>query len=129
MPLSKIHVPARISEGLRRALAEQLHASLVETCEVHEDDDFSLITAYSDGEMILHPSFMGDRDVHSTIIVEITLLAGRTETQKEALYQNFRVGLANLGLSPENAIIYLLENGPVDWSFSTIGSIKTARAG
>ena len=75
--------------------------------------------------MIFHPTFLGDRDPAATIVVEIVLLAGRTDAQKEKLYKSFRQGLRELGLKPNNSIMYLVENSPTDWTFSDAGSVKS----
>ncbi|MEM8798021.1 MAG: tautomerase family protein, partial [Pseudomonadota bacterium] len=69
--------------------------------------------------------FFGVRDPAATIIIETALLAGRTDDQKERLYRDVRRRLGAIGFDPENAIIYLLENQPIDWSFSSRGSVKT----
>lgn len=75
--------------------------------------------------MILHPTYLGDRDVAATIIIDVTLLAGRSDDQKEALFADVRTRLEAIGFPPQNSIIYLTENGPIDWSFSPNGSVKT----
>ncbi|MEX0365478.1 MAG: tautomerase family protein [Ruegeria sp.] len=58
-------------------------------------------------------------------MIEIALLGGRTDAQKEALYGDIRQRLATIGFPPENAIIYLIENSAIDWSFGLQGSVKT----
>lgn len=85
MPFNKIHVPRSLPVETCRAINDILHASLVETCSVNSDDFFCLISRYSADDMILHPTLLGDRDPSSTIIIEIALLAGRSDDQKEAL--------------------------------------------
>lgn len=74
--------------------------------------------------MILHPTYLGERDVAATIIIDITLLAGRSDEQKETLYRDVRQRLKAIGFPPENSIIYLTENNPIDWSFSENGSVQ-----
>jgi hypothetical protein len=76
--------------------------------------------------MILHPTYLGERDQNSTIVIEITLLAGRSDAQKESLYKDVRHRLSEIGFNPANAIIFLTENKPIDWSFSEAGSVKSA---
>jgi hypothetical protein len=76
--------------------------------------------------MICHPTFLGERDPNATIVIEITLLAGRSEDQKEALYKDVRRRLREIGFDPANSIIFLTENRPIDWSFSEAGSVKAA---
>lgn len=128
MPLSKIHVPETVSDEMCRRIGEMLHVSLVEICGVHPDDNFYLISKFSPTEMGLHPTFLGDRNVQATIIIEIVLLAGRSEEQKETLYRDFRERLKDLGFEPRNSIMFLVENSAIDWSFSEVGSVKTALA-
>ncbi len=102
-----------------------LHASLVATCGVNPDDDFCLVLRYAPGDMICHPTFLGQRDPDSTIVIEITLLAGRNDDQKEALYKDIRRRLDGIGFNSSNSIIFLTENKPIDWSFSEAGSVKS----
>ena len=108
-----------------QAINACLHASLVATCGVNPEDDFCLISRYPPGDMICHPTFLGQRDPKSTIVVEITLLASRSDSQKEALYKDVRSRLAEIGFDPANSIIFLTENKPIDWSFSETGSVKS----
>jgi hypothetical protein len=68
---------------------------------------------------------MGQRDPNSTIVIEITLLAGRSDAQKESLYKDVRRRLAEIGFNQANSIIFLTENKPIDWSFSEAGSVKS----
>lgn len=125
MPFNKIHVPQHLPVETCRAINDLLHDSLVETCGSHPDDYFCLIVRYAAEDMILHPSFLGDRDPAETIILEIALLAGRSDAQKEALFKEIRRRLGEIGFDPANSIVFLLENRPIDWSFSAAGSVKT----
>lgn len=75
--------------------------------------------------MMFHPAFLGQRDPKSTIVIEITLLGGRNDAQKEALYKDVRRRLNEIGFDPANSIIFLTENRPIDWSFSAAGSVKS----
>ena len=125
MPFNKLHVPQDLAVETCQAINDQLHESLVETCGVNPDDYFCLVSRYAATDMILHPTFLGSRDPAATIIIEIALLAGRRDDSKEALYRDIRARLQKIGFNPENSIIYLLENNPVDWSFSPAGSVKS----
>ena len=125
MPFNKLHVPRLFTVETCRSINDLLHASLVETCGVNPDDYFYLISRYSADDMILHPTFLGDRDSSSTIIIEMALLAGRSDDQKEALYKDLRHRLRGIGLDPNNSIMFLIENKPIDWSFSSAGSVKS----
>ena len=125
MPFNKIHVPDHLPAKMCHAINDELHASLVETCAVNPDDFFCVIVRYKPGDMIFHPSFLGNRDPENTIVMEITLLRGRDDVQKERLFTDVRSRLQRIGFEPANSIMFLLENGPIDWSFSEAGSVKT----
>ena len=125
MPFNKIHVPKALSSKICCAINDQLHESLVERCGVNPDDYFCLIERYDPEDMIFHPTFLGERDPKATIVIEIALLGGRSERQKEALYQDTRRRLRDIGFDPKNSIMFLIENNAIDWSFSEAGSVKS----
>ena len=125
MPFNKLHVPADLPAKTCHAINDLLHESLVETCGVNPDDFFGLVSRYAPDDMILHPTFLGNRDTSATVVIEIALLGGRSDEQKEALYKDVRNRMEEIGFDPDNSIIFLLENNPVDWSFSAAGSVKT----
>lgn len=125
MPFNKLHVPQHLSAETCHAINDLLHDSLVETCGVNPEDYFCLVSRYSADDMILHPTFLGNRDPASTIVIEIALLAGRSDAQKEALFKDVRRRLRGIDFNPANSIIFLIENKAIDWSFSEAGSVKS----
>lgn len=125
MPFNKLHVPANLPVETCHAINNLLHDCLVETCGVNPDDFFCLVSRYPADDMILHPTFLGKRDPHATVVIEIALLSGRSNVQKEALYRDVRRRLAAIGFPAENSILFLIENQPIDWSFSEAGSVKS----
>ncbi|MBO9427019.1 tautomerase family protein [Labrenzia sp. R4_1] len=124
MPLNKLHVPRNLPVETCCKINDLLHDSLVETCGVNPEDYFCIIARYAPEDMILHPTYLGERDVSATVLMDITLLKGRSEEQKESLHADVRKRLKAMGFPPGNAIIYLTENDPIDWSFSPKGSVK-----
>lgn len=125
MPLTKLHVPHSLASETCRSIGDALHSSLVDTCGVNPDDNFCLVSRYAPDESIIHPTFLGKRDISSTIVVEITLLSGRSDDQKETFYKDFRERLRAIGFEPQNSIVFLTENTAIDWSFSEAGSVKS----
>ena len=125
MPFNKLHVPKDLTIETCHAINDLLHDSLVETCAVNSDDYFCMISRCAPGDMILHPTFLGNRDPEATIVIEIALLRGRSDQQKEALYRDVRRRLLSIGFNPNNSIMFLIENNPIDWSFSEAGSVKS----
>ena len=125
MPFNKLHVPQALSSQVCRAINEELHASLVENCGSNPDDHFCVVVRYRPEDMMLHPTFLGTRDPEATIVIEIALLGGRTDEQKEALFKDVRHRLDKIGFDARNSIMFLIKNNPVDWSFSPQGSVKS----
>ena len=124
MPFNKLHVPQDLPAATCHAINDVLHGSLVATCNVNPNDFFCLVCRYPASDMIFHPTYLGNRDPADTIVIEIALLAGRSDSQKEALFTHFRKGLAHIGFEPANSIMFLVENIPIDWRFSPAGSVK-----
>jgi hypothetical protein len=125
MPFNKLHVPQALAAETCHAINNLLHDSLVETCAVNPQDYFCVVSRYAPDDMIFHPTFLGKRDPAATVVIEIPLLGGRTDAQKEALYKDVRRRLAGIGFNPDNSIMFLIENRPIDWSFSPAGSVKS----
>ncbi len=125
MPFNKLHVPQDLPVSTCHAINNLLHDSLVETCNVNPNDFFCLVSRYPAADMIFHPTFLGDRDPVATIVIEIALLAGRSDAQKEALFTDVRRRLGEIGFEPANSIMFPIENNPIDWSLSQAGSLKS----
>lgn len=128
MPFNKLHVPHDLPVATCQAINNALHDSLVKTCNVNPDDFFCLVSRYPASDMIFHPTYLGKRDPAATIVIEIALLAGRSDQQKEALFTDVRRRLGNLGFEPDNSIMFLIENQAIDWSFSPAGSVQSVLA-
>jgi len=128
MPFAKINLPLEYDAQFGQSIAEELHLSLVKACGVHPDDNFCLISRSKDSERTIHPSFMGRRDPKKTVVIEITLLSGRADDQKEALYFDCRKRLEKLGVNGSDVIVYLVENRAIDWSFGPEGSVQKVRS-
>ena len=124
MPFTKFHVPEGLSPEMCHLINREVHESLVQTCGSHEEDDFALVVRYNPADMMFHPTFLGTRDPDGTIVIEITLLGGRSDEQKEALFGDVRTRLDNIGFTAENSIMFLNENNTIDWSFGPEGSAK-----
>lgn len=125
MPFNKLHVPQDLPVSTCHAINKLLHDSLVETCNVNPNDFFCLVSRYPASDMIFHPTFLGNRDPAATIVIEIALLAGRSDAQKESLFADVRRRLGEIGFEPNNSIMFLIENNAIDWSFSPAGSVKS----
>lgn len=116
MPLAKISVPAHMPAQQVRMLADAVHAGLVTTCQVPPQDRFQLITSFTPDAMILDPIFPDMSRSADASVVEITFLRGRTDAQKRALYSAIVAQASAAGFAPDDIMIALTENSPIDWS-------------
>jgi len=116
MPLSRISIPAALTPQKARALADAVHESLVETCNVPPDDRFQLISAYAPEMMLIDPTFPDVRRTPEASIVEILFLEGRTLDQKRHLFRRIAERAMEAGFAGDDVMITLTENAPADWS-------------
>lgn len=126
MPINRLHVPKDLGAPTCRALNALIHTAFVEACEVNPQDDFTYVARYDAQDMLLHPDFLGPRDPARTILLETTILGGRTAEQKEAFYAALYSGLPGIGLDPRNMIVSITEAGTRDFAFGPEGSVHKA---
>jgi 4-oxalocrotonate tautomerase len=106
----------RRSAEARGRIADALHRALVETISVPKDDRFQVVTAHPPGALLFAPSYL-DIPHEDPILVQVTLSRGRTTEQKQALYRRMAELLKELGVSPNELVVSLVEAGREDWSF------------
>ena len=116
MPLTRISVPQHLATSQVKALAEAVQTGLVQTCKVPVDDCFQLITRFAAEDMNLNPVFGNMARTRDASVVEITFLHGRTDDQKRALYRRVTDDAAAAGYKPDDIMIALTENAPIDWT-------------
>lgn len=116
MPLARITVPAHLPEHQAIRLADAVHFGLVHTCNVPDEDRFQLVLRLPAGAMLLHPTFGGVSRSADASVVEISFLQGRSDEQKRALYRSVVQQAESAGFRPDDVLIALTENAPIDWS-------------
>lgn len=116
MPLTKISVPQHLAQSRVRALADAVQTGLVSTCKVPSDDCFQLINRFALGDTILNPTFGGMERTADASIVEITLLGGRSDDQKRALYRCVTDLAVVAGFKADDIMMALTENAATDWT-------------
>ncbi len=116
MPLQRIDLMVGRSPSARKAIAEAIHQSLVETIGVPEKDRFQIITQHDRDGLLFAPEYLG---VHheNPVLVQITLNIGRTLEQKQRLYHRMAELVAAAGVSPNDLIVNLVEVTKEGWSF------------
>ncbi|BDI30744.1 tautomerase family protein [Capsulimonas corticalis] len=118
MPLVRISLKRGKSDAYVQAVADGVHEAMTATIHVPDEDRFQIISEHEEGRLITHPSYLGIARTENAVIVQITMLAGRTTEQKQALYRRIAENLqANPGVRREDVMVVASENGADDWSF------------
>lgn len=118
MPLVRIDVPATLSHDRRRAVSDAVHAALVEAIKIPADDRFQVLTAHPADGLVADPGYLGIARGTGFLSVQVFFRRGRTDDLKRALYAAIVRNLSrDAGIRPEDVLIVLTENDPVDWSF------------
>ena len=116
MPLTRLSFPAHLPDFQAVALAGAVQTALVQTCAVPQDDSFQLVQRFPPGSMLLDPHFGGVTRSANACVVEIMFLRGRSDAQKRALFRGIADGAQQVGLRPDDVLVALAENSPMDWS-------------
>jgi 4-oxalocrotonate tautomerase len=117
MPLVRLSVLKGKRPAWRRELGDAVHEALVKTIGVPAEDRFQVLTEHEPGDLVYDPAYLGIARSNDIVIVQITLSAGRTLTQKRALYRRIADNLARLGVRREDVWINLVEVAKENWSF------------
>lgn len=118
MPLVRIDAPAALPHERLRAVADAVHAALVTHMHVPEADRFQIISRHDAQHLLIDPHYPSVERTEEALIVSVMLRAGRTEAQKLAFYRAVVAQAARLGgIKPDDILIALSENAPLDWSF------------
>ena len=119
MPLVRIAVPKGKSAEFRRAISRGVHAALVETFGVPDQDLFQIISEHgADTEIVHAPSYLGMAYSDALTIIQLTVSNTRTLEQKRALFARIaELLVGDPGLRPEDVFINLVEVKPENWSF------------
>ncbi len=117
MPLVRIDIPQGWPEARIAAFADAVHDSLVETVDVPHNDRFQVIAEHAPRRLILDRTYFGVDRGPSASVVQVAFRRGRSEDKKRALYAAIARRVRPIGIRPEDVMVVLLENTPVDWSF------------
>jgi hypothetical protein len=99
-----------------RLLADAVHEALVATCDIPANERFQLVSRYAKPDMLIDPTFPDMNRSVGASIVEIILLAGRSDEKKRALYFAIVKGAVAGGFHPDDVMVTLIENKSIDWS-------------
>jgi 4-oxalocrotonate tautomerase len=118
VPLVRITLRKGRSPEFLRDASLAVHAALVATANVPEDDRFHIIEEVDADRLVAHPSYGGVSRSEGLIVIQITLNAGRTADVKRALYADVSRRLQeSVDVRPDDVLISLVEVTKENWSF------------
>ena len=118
MPLVRISLLKGRSPTELRAIADGVHAALMETYAVPAEDRFQIIEQRDPGEIIYSASYLGTQRTDGLVIVHIVAGHWRDTAAKQALYAGIADKLAiDPGLRREDVQVIITSNDRPDWSF------------
>lgn len=88
---------------------------MVAAIGIPDSDRFQLIDQLPAGSIIADPGYLGV-ERRNPVFIQISLVRGRTEEKKRALYRAIADELAAAGVRPEDVFVVLTETGREDWS-------------
>lgn len=116
MPIVRIDAP-KGPAGFVEQTGEAVHRALVEALGIPEEDRFEVLAEHEPGRLTADRSFPGVDRSENVILVEVTLVAGRSVSRKKALYAAIADRLAEVGVRREDVLVCLNEVRAEDFSF------------
>ncbi|WP_408009100.1 tautomerase family protein [Pseudalkalibacillus sp. A8] len=117
MPLVQFDLVKGRSKEELQSLLDASHEAMVDAFQVPERDRYQIVHQHPAHEMIIQDTGLGFERSKDVVVISLTSRP-RTEKQKEKLYRNLAVYLQErCGISPENIMVSITNNGDADWSF------------
>lgn len=117
MPLMRFDLIQGRDSGELRLLLDTAHDAMVEAFGVPQDDRYQIVHQHPAEELVIEDTGLGFTRSSSLVIVSVTTKE-KTKTQKERLYALLAERLQeHCGISPDDLMVSIVENGPEDWSF------------
>ncbi|MGG2461355.1 tautomerase family protein [Streptomyces sp. RGM 3693] len=114
-----VRIDALRADGARLdALSRAVHDALIETIGIPPEDRFQVLVGHDGVNSTLrYGNYLGVQRDDDIVYVAITLRAGRTPEQKQALYRRIaELAREYAGTEPRNVFVLLTENDSIDWS-------------
>ncbi|MPQ24480.1 tautomerase family protein [Bacillus paralicheniformis] len=117
MPLLRFDLIEGRDEKALKKLLDTAHDAMVEAFNVPEKDRYQIVHQHPASELIIQDTGLGLNRSKDLVVISITSKT-RTKSQKEKLYALLAEKLeAECGISPEDVMVSITENGDADWSF------------
>ncbi|MFP4975693.1 tautomerase family protein [Paenibacillus sp. CN-4] len=117
MPLMRFDLIKGRDSGELRLLLDTAHEAMVEAFGVPQDDRYQIVHQHPAEELVIEDTGLGFTRSSGLVIVSVTTKE-KTRAQKERLYALLAERLQErCGISPDDLMVSIVENGPEDWSF------------
>jgi phenylpyruvate tautomerase PptA (4-oxalocrotonate tautomerase family) len=116
VPIVRIDLSDRREPAQRRAISDAVHRAFVAAVGIPEGDRFHVLTTHPGDELIADPDYLGVTR-EDVVYIQITLVRGRPDALKQALYREIVQQLEQVGVRPDDVAIVLTENAPADYSW------------
>ena len=117
MPLLRFDVIEGRDDAALKKLLDTAPGAMVKAFNVPVTDRYQIVHQHPPHELIIEDTGLGFKRSKDLVIISIVSKA-RTEHQKETLYKLMAEQLeTECGISPEDVMISITENGNADWSF------------
>src|ERR1700723_1075751 len=118
MPLVRIDLRQGTPPAYRKAIADGVHAAIIESLAIPPDDRFQVISERVADSLIYDPQYLGIQRSDKVVFIQITTSVGRKPAQKRALFKPIGELLSNSpGLRSEDIFVNLVEVAWENWSF------------
>ncbi|WP_434031609.1 tautomerase family protein [[Pseudomonas] boreopolis] len=119
MPVFEAHVSkGRFTADQKRALANALTQSLVQALGLPDGDRFIAITEHGEGELHLHPTYMGMQRTENAMIISVMLGPHHPLENKRRLAAAVnKLVVEALGVSPDDIFLAIVPVPRENFSF------------
>ena len=118
MPLVRIDLRQGTSPAYRKAIADGVHAAIIESLAIPPDDRFQVISERDADSLIYDPQYLGIQRSDKVVVIQITMSVGRKPAQKRVLFKRIGELLSKSpGLRLEDIFVNLIEVAWENWSF------------
>ncbi|MFJ2683468.1 tautomerase family protein [Pseudomonas sp. NPDC087342] len=118
MPLVRIDIKKHQDPTFAKRVGQLIYAAMHSTINVPENDNFQILAEHDENHFIYDPTFMGINRTDGLVIIQITLMEGRTTELKKLLYKTIAESLnTELDVRLEDVFINLVEVKRENWSF------------
>lgn len=117
MPLINLDVVRGRDAAQVRTLLDAVHDAMVEAFDVPPTDRYQVLTQHDEHELVVEDTGLGFPRSADLVVIRVTSRA-RGEAAKQTFYRLLATYLEErAGVSPDDVVVSIVENGPADWSF------------